>query len=131
MTNSRNTSNNTMTSTSKIITEDHYNNNYYTTEPGVQQQRYMTPEDCESIKQAYLNNISDTMTAAVAHMIERAFNAGLTTDEIVMAIEDTGMAKFPSPWYLKKILETWAENGVTVSRIRNLIQPNRANPWWK
>lgn len=131
MTNSRNTSNNTMTNSNTIITEDHYNNNYYNTEPGVSQPRYMTPEECDAIKDAYLNNISDTMTAAVAHMIEQAFTAGLTSSEIIMAIEDTGMAKFPSPWYLKKILTTWAENGVTVSRIRNLVQSNRAQPWWK
>lgn len=129
MTNNRNPINKTMT-IENIITEDHNYYNY-TTQPGVSQEKPYCLEDFDLIKEAYHDNISDTITATVANMIEKAFYNGLTRDEIIMAIEDTGMARYPSPWYLKKILETWAENGVTVSRLRNTVKANKANVWWK
>ena len=128
--------NNTTKTTTSIITQeqeqqnhdqDNYNNNYYTHAPG----RFLSPEQGEAIKSAYLENIGDTLPGAVAHMIERAFAAGLTAEEIVMAIEETGFAPRPSPWYLKKVLENWVENGVTVSRIRHEVSSNRGVPWWK
>lgn len=128
MQNSRNTINKRMTNT---IMEDHYYNNNYNTQPGVSQEKTLSPEDQERIKEAYKENISDTITAAVAHMIENAVRSGLTVDEIIMAIEDTGFAQNPTPFYLRKILQTWAENGVTVSRIRHYVGANRALPWWK
>lgn len=108
---------------------DYYNNNYYniSTEPGV----LLTCEEMECIKNAYLDNISDRIPAAVASIIEKAIQAGLTGKEIVMAIEETGMAPMPSPRYLQKVLENWAMNGVTVSKIRHEVSTNRANPWWK
>lgn len=139
MTNTRNIPNKTMNPIKTITEDEHYTidyNNNYNTAPGVSQEnkckrRPLSPPECEMIKEAYLQNISDTMTAAVAHLIEKAFDSGLQVDEIIMAIEETGMAKNPTPWYLKRILENWAENGVTVSRIRHLVGPNRALPWWK
>lgn len=129
MTNNRNLSNNTMNS--NTISHDYYYNNNYTTQPGVSQEKCLSAEDCETIKQAYLNNISDTMSMAVANMLEKAYEHGLTVDEIVMAIEETGFAKDPTPWYLRKILENWAENGVSFSRIRHTYGKNKAVPWWK
>ena len=116
------------TSTTSSIT-DHQNdyNNYYTHAA----ERFLSPEDCEAIKNAYQENISDAMPGAVAHLIERAFASGLTAEEIVMAIEETGFAPRPSPWYLKAILENWVENGVTVSKIRHLAKANRGIAWWK
>ena len=110
-------------------TEVHQNhdNNYNSTGSG----RFMTPENCEAILTAYQENISDTMPGAVAHMIENAFRNGLEAHEIVMAIEETGFAPKPTPWYLRKILENWVENGVTVSKLRHVIKPNRGLPWWK
>lgn len=93
--------------------------------------RFLRPDQLEDIKNAYVENISDTMTGAVAHLIERAFDKGLEADEIVMAIEETGFAPRPSPMYLKKILENWVENGVTVSKIRHYNAVNRGLPWWK
>ena len=121
--------------TTNSITQDHqhnynYNNNY-TTLPGVSQDKCLSPDDCELIKDAYCNNISDTMTMAVANIIEKAYENGITVDEIIMAIEDTGMARNPTPWYLKKILENWAESGVTFSRMRHKYGANHAKPWWK
>lgn len=117
--------NNTMT---KINEQDHQHNDYNKAHAAG---RFMTPEDCECIKDAYLANIADSMTGAVAHMIEQAFEKGLTASEIVMAIEETGFAPRPSPYYLKAILERWAEYGVTVSKIRHLSRMNHAEPWWK
>ena len=110
--------------------QEHYNNYYnnnYTHVTG----RFLSPEQCEAIKIAYVENISDRVPGAVAHMIEKAFASGLEADEIVMAIEETGFAPQPSPWYLKKILENWVENGVTVSRIRHEVSKNQGLPWWK
>lgn len=113
----------------EVSTKVHQNHdNYYnTTGTG----RFMTPEQCESVLIAYQENINDTMPGAVAHMIEDAFKHGLEADEIVMAIEETGFAPRPSPWYLRKILENWVTNGVTVSKLRHEIKPNRGLPWWK
>lgn len=93
----------------------------------------MTPEQCEAIRIAYVDNISETMTGAVARMIEDAFKHGLEANEIVMAIEETGFAPRPSPWYLKKILENWAESGCVMSKInKELSHPNyMVKPWWK
>lgn len=115
-------------SATKAISAEDYNNYYYNTHDTG---RFLTPEQGEAIKQAYLDNIADSMTGAVANMIEQAFKNGLTADEIVMAIEETGFAPRPSPAYLRKILENWALNGVTVSKIRHECSANRALPWWK
>ena len=126
-------SSNTMTTNSNTIIpqgsqEYNYNNNI---SHGTG--RFMTPEQCEAIKTAYLENISDSMTGAVARMIETAFKSGLEANEIVMAIEETGFAPKPTPWYLKKILENWAESGCIMSKInRELSHPNyQVKPWWK
>lgn len=93
--------------------------------------RSMTPEDCEAVKEAYMANISDTMTGAVAAMIEKAFSRGLTQAEVIMAIEETGFAPRPSPQYLRKILENWCDSGVTFCRSRGINRTNKAAPWWK
>lgn len=120
---------NTSNNNSIISQEDHnnYYNNNYTHGSG----RFMSPEQCEAIKTAYLENISETVPGAVAHMIENAFANGLEAEEIVMAIEETGFAPRPSPWYLKKILENWVTYGVTVSKIRHESKVNQGLPWWK
>lgn len=108
--------------------QDNYNNYYYNTHVTG---RFLNPEQCEAIKQAYIDNISDSLTAAVANMIESAFKHGLEANEIVMAIEETGFAPRPSPAYLRRVLENWVENGVTVSKIRHEVSANRGLPWWK
>lgn len=132
MTNNQHHQENTMTSSRNIIRQENQHdidNNYNNihTEPGV----LFTCEDLERIKDAYVDNISDRLTGAIAAMIEKAMHAGLTADEIIMAIEETGFAPYPSPRYLQKILENWAMNGVTVSRILHEVSANKASPWWK
>lgn len=113
----------------QALTKEHQNhdNNNYNHASG----RFMTPENCEAILTAYQENINETMPGAVAHMIEDAYKHGLEADEIVMAIEETGFAPKPSPWYLRKILENWVTNGVTVSKLRHEIKANKGLPWWR
>lgn len=109
---------------------DHYNynNNYYNNPNGAG--RALTECDQQLLKEAYCDNIG-TMTGAAAKLLENAFDGGLTVDELVMAIEETGLAPRPSAYYLKAILENWARNGVTVSKMRHQIKANRAMKWWK
>ena len=109
---------------------DHYNynNNYYNNPNGAG--RALTECDQQLLKEAYCDNIG-TMTGAAAKLLERAFDSGLSVDELVMAIEETGLAPRPSAYYLKAILENWARNGVTVSKMRHQIKVNRAMKWWK
>ena len=110
---------------------DDYNNNNYNIAPGAGRvPRLMLPEDMEMIRDAYLDNIGP-MTGAVAKLIETAIDHGLTAKEVVMAIEETGLAPRPSAYYLKAILENWAQNGVTVSKLRREVQANSARKWWK
>lgn len=131
MTNTRNTTNNNMTDQCEHDQlEDQYYN-YYIAHVAGRSPKVLSPEDGERIKHAYWDNVSETMTGAVANMITNAYNKGMTVDEIVMAIEETGFAPHPSPAYLRKILETWAEVGVTTSKIKHMCGPNRALPWWK
>lgn len=106
---------------------DYYNN--YNISHGTG--RIMPTEAGERIRDAYIDNVCDRMTAAAAHMIEEAFQAGMTVEDIILAIEDTGLAPRPSPAYLKAILATWAKEGYTVSRLRREVHPCKGKPWWK
>lgn len=123
----RNQNNNSESTVTISSREDHYYNNNIHTEPGVS----LSPEELERIKESYHDNISDTLTGAVANEIIRAINGGLTVDEVIMAIEETGFAPRPSAVYLRKILMNWSESGVTVSRIRHYSSVNKSVPWWK
>lgn len=94
--------------------------------------RKWLPEEGERILESYLENINDTMTSAVAHMIERAYQSGLSVDEIIMAIEETAFAPHPSPRYLRAVLKSWIETGFTVSKIRHFSSQNDSRiAWWK
>ena len=90
----------------------------------------VTPDQMQDIRRAYEDNVGP-LTGAVAQLIEQALAHGLTPDEVVMACEETGFAPRPSPRYLRKVLMTWAETGVTVSRLRHTTRPNEALRWWK
>jgi len=111
---------------------NYYNNNYRDTQPGV---RVLTRDDGETILAAYLDNINpDGMTGAVAAEIEKAYAAGLSVEDIVLAIEETGFAPRPSPAYLRAILRNWAFSGVTVIRsplTGTTTRVNNARPWYK
>lgn len=102
------------------------NNNNIFHVPG----RVLSDEDKNAILEAYVDNIGD-MTGAVAGVIERAFAAGIDAADIIMAIEDTGLAPRPSGLYLKRILDRWIETGVTVSRARDAVHSNNSTKWWR
>ena len=104
-------------------------NDYRTTDPGVY--RHWTPEEGERILEAYTGNVSEMMTMGVATMIEDAYQHGMSVDDIILACHETGFAPRPSPAYLRKILENWAEFGVTQSKIRHASRVNSAYVWWK
>lgn len=90
------------------------------------------PEEGERIFNAYIDNIADRITRSVANIIENAYNAGLSVDEIIMAIEETGLAPHPSPRYLQAILTNWIESGYTVCRARFYSQQNTSKvAWWR
>ena len=123
-------------------TVDHHNSNYNNynynnryTDPGVRVEKTLSPEEGEAIVEAYKLNISEYgMTAAVAQEIEQAYAKGLTAEEIILAIEETGFAPRPSPAYLRAILRNWAFSGVTVTKNPvggSNIKTNNAQPWWK
>lgn len=103
-----------------------YNNNNILHGAG----RVLSDEDKEVLRECYNDNIGE-MTGAAAGVIERAFLAGIDVCDIIMAIEDTGLAPRPSGYYLKRILDRWIETGVTVSRARDKVKSNNSRKWWR
>lgn len=106
---------------------DHYHNNNSAHESG------RTPPDAYAlIREAYVNNVCPMMTQAAAFEIESAMNAGMDVDTVLLAIHETGYAPRPSLYYLRAILRTWAETGVTVTKgDQKLVRTNSARPWWR
>lgn len=105
---------------------DYYNNNYHT-EPGV----FPPREAMERIAEAYRANISKEITQAAAHIIEEALMHQMEPETVILAIEETGLAARPSPYYLRAVLRNWAESGVTVSRVHERQGMTNARPWWR
>lgn len=88
-------------------------------------------EVMEQIAESYRANISPMISKAAAGIIERALNNGMEPATVILAIEETGMASRPSPYYLSAVLRNWAENGVVVSRARDIgVKITEARPWW-
>lgn len=67
------------------------------TQPGV------SALDLDRIRRAY-NDVLGELNIVKAHVIEDAIDAGLQTDAILDAIEQTAMARRPSHYYLAAIL---------------------------
>ena len=91
-------------------------------------------EIMEKIADAYRMNINSMITKAAAGIIERALKAGMEPSTVILAIEETGMASRPSPYYLAAVLRNWAESGVIVSRRHGYgadIETTEARPWWR
>ena len=118
------------------IEEDHHNNNYYNNPNGAGRALPEIPEhgptegQLASIREAYEDNIGP-MTKAAADLVEMALSHGLTVPEVLMAIDETGMAPRPTAWYLKAILENWVISGVTVSKVRHEVKRNKGLKWWR
>ena len=116
-------------SISSTIIHNNYNNNYIDTDPGV---CMITAEDGERIRESYEDNLGIRMTLVVARMIEQAVKDGLTVDEVILAIEETGFAPSPSPYYLRAILKHWTETGLTISKVNHWNRPNGSRvTWWQ
>lgn len=96
------------------------------------QDRQLPPREVmEQIADAYRMNINKMISKAAAGIIERALAAGMEPATVILAIEETGMASKPSPYYLSAVLRNWAENGVVVSRARDIgVKTTEARPWW-
>ena len=90
-------------------------------------------EIMEQIAQAYRENINPMITKAAAGIMERALLGGMEPSTVILAIEETGMASRPSPYYLSAVLRNWAENGVVLSRSRGGadVSTTQARPWWR
>ena len=88
-------------------------------------------EIMEQIAEAYKANVNPMISKAAAGIIERALGAGMEPATVILAIEETGMASRPSPYYLSAVLRNWAQNGVVVSRARDIgVKTTEARPWW-
>jgi hypothetical protein len=88
-------------------------------------------EIMEEIAKAYRANINTMISKAAAGIIEKALTAGMEPATVILAIEETGMASRPSPYYLSAVLRNWAQNGVVVSRARDIgVKTTEARPWW-
>jgi len=96
------------------------------------QGRQLPPREVmEQIADAYRMNINKMISKAAAGIIERALAAGMEPATVILAIEETGMCSKPSPYYLSAVLRNWAENGVVVSRARDIgVKTTEARPWW-
>lgn len=91
---------------------NYYNNNYNSAhEPG----RTLTEDESAAIFMAYTDNIG-RINMAIANMIVKAVEAGISAENILKAIDLTALAPRPSAYYLRAILRNWAANGVTLKR---------------
>lgn len=131
MTNQRNNNDKIMTRKDDHHQRDYNYYNYNNTDPGVFPGKLPPAEAMDMIAEAYRANIGDRITRAAASIIEEALTHGMEPDTVVLAIEETGLASRPSPYYLRAILMNWAYSGVTVSRVRETQGITDARPWWK
>lgn len=78
------------------------------TEPG---ECLCSPSELEDIRIAYNQNIGE-MTAPVAYFVEKCIRGGMEPAVIREAIERTGWAPRPTPFYLRAILQRFQREGV-------------------
>lgn len=91
-------------------------------------------EIMQQIAESYRENIGPMITKVAAGIIEKALRNGMEPATVILAIEETGMASRPSPYYLSAVLRNWAQNGVVVCRPRfdELgVMSTKARPWWR
>ena len=124
--------------------QDNYYNNYYPgraracarvcacEEAGTEPEKELPPKEImEQIAVAYRANINTMISRAAAGIIERALKSGMEPQTVIMAIEETGMASRPSPYYLSAVLRNWAEYGVVTSKAHGMWTTTEAKPWWR
>ena len=88
-------------------------------------------EIMEQIAECYRANIGPMITQAAAIVIENALKAGMEPSTVMWAIEETGLASRPSPYYLRAVLRNWAEYGVAASHVREDWKRTNGMPWWR
>ena len=88
-------------------------------------------EVMEKIAEAYKANIGPMITQAAAIVIENALKAGMEPSTVMWAIEETGLAARPSPYYLRAVLRNWAEYGVAASHVREDWKRTNGMPLWR
>lgn len=120
--------------TSSIKTQEYnYNNNNNPNGAGRVPRPPMSPEDLAAIREAYEDNIG-RLTAAAAHLIEQTYEDGMFPQDIIWAIEETGLAPQPSAYYLRAVLTNWAREGVVYSRVHDKTEvcwARKGGKWWK
>ena len=130
------------TSSTTTRTEQQYNHGndyYYNNIPARARARDAAADELPGneimhrIATCYKANVNPMITAVAAGIIERALKHGMEPETIIKAIEETGMASRPSPYYLSAVLRNWAESGVTVTRTTGQadVRTTEARPWWR
>ena len=124
----------------KYEEEDYYYNNNYPARAracaregvgATKQETELPPSEImEKIAEAYKANINRMISKAAAGIIERALTSGMEPQTVILAIEETGMASRPSPYYLSAVLRNWAEYGVVTSKAHGEWTTTEARPWW-
>lgn len=116
---------------------DDYYNNYYPARTCARAREdgdELPPQEVmQQIARVYHENINAKITRVAAGVIERALKNGMEPATVILAIEETGMASRPSPYYLAAVLRNWAETGVVLSRSQGCadVMATEARPWWK
>ena len=109
---------------------EYYNNNIIITTQGRACSDLPGDEVMEKIAEAYKANIGPMITQAAATVIENALKNGMEPSTVIWAIEETGLASRPSPYYLRAVLRNWAEFGVATSHVREDWKRTNGMPWW-
>ena len=146
MTSNSNTINNTSTISRQDQQQDNQkeqyneNNYYYNNYNNITRSRACSSETTdelpgneimEKIAEAYRANINQVISMAAAGVIEEALRHGMEPATVILAIEETGLASRPSPYYLRAVLRNWAEWGVITCRAREKSGTTDARPWWR
>lgn len=105
MTNTRNNFENSSTTTTRSSSSS----DYYC---GHGAGSVLSEIDKIAICSAYRANLGRDLNARVASLIGALVRGGMEPDVIVHAIEQTGMAPRPTPWYLRAILARYEAEGL-------------------
>ena len=94
----------------------------------------ISPEALEAIREAYVACVG-FMTASIAHEIEAAIKDGMFPEVVIDAIQQTGNAPRPSPYYLRTILRRCRRDGILnadqLAADKEKHEQRSTPPWWK
>lgn len=72
----------------------------------------VSPDDLEAIRNAYVRNVGQPLTAMVAREIEAALDEGMRPSVVIEAAVTTGNAPRPTPYYMRAVLRRWRRDGI-------------------